>query len=62
MKNEHDDDMDLEVDEGAQGEAEKYAVVNEEIEERDAAAAEVDRMRELQDNLQKAEGEEVEEG
>lgn len=62
MGNEHDDDMDSEVSEGAEGETEKYAVVAEDIDERDAEAAEIDRTRELRNNLEKAEGDEVDEG
>ena len=62
MGNEHDDDMDFEVDEGAEGETQKYAVVAEDLEDRDAEAAEMDRMREVRSNLQKGEGDEVEEG
>jgi hypothetical protein len=45
MRSEHDDDMDPEVNEGAEGETEKYAVVAEDIEQRDAEAAELERAR-----------------
>jgi len=61
MKNEHDDDMSAEVHEGAAGEADQYTVVVEDDEER-AAEADADRLREMQHNLEKAEGDEPEEG
>ena len=62
MANEHDDDMALEVDEGATGEMDMYAVVNEDIEQRDAEAFDSQRLKEVQENLHKAEVDEVEEG
>ena len=62
MRNEHDDDMEPEVNEGAEGETETYAVVAEDIDQRDAEAAEIDRMTEMRNNLQMAEGDEVDEG
>jgi hypothetical protein len=61
MRNEHDDDMEPEVNEGAEGETQKYAVVAEDIDQRDAEAAEVDRMHEMRNNLEKAEAGEVDE-
>lgn len=60
MKNEHDDDMSAEVHEGAEGEADQFAVVAEDDEER-AAEAETDRLHEMQQNLKEAEGEPDEE-
>ncbi len=54
MGSEHDDDMDLEVNEGLTGETEQYAVVAEDIEEREADAAKSDQARELRDALQKS--------
>ena len=62
MGDEHDDDMDLEVNEGLTGETEHYAVVAEDIEERDADAAEVERARESRDNLRKADEDGVNDG
>ena len=62
MGSEHDDDMDLEVNEGLTGETEQYAVVVEDIEEREAETAERARARELRDALQKSQEEDVEEG
>lgn len=50
MSREHDDDMNAEVAEGALGEADRFAVVQEDLEDRDAEA-EQDR------NLEKQEGE-----
>ena len=61
MKNEHDDDMNAEVHEARSGRADQYAVVAEDVEER-AADAESERLREMQHNLEKAEGDELEEG
>lgn len=54
MGDEHDDDMDLEVDEGVTGETEHYAVVAEDIEQRDVDAAETERAHESRDALRKA--------
>jgi hypothetical protein len=54
--------MEPEVNEGAEGETETYAVVAEDIDQRDAEAAEIDRMNEMRNNLQMAEGDEVDEG
>ena len=62
MDHEHDDDMDPEVNDSPNGETEQYAVVAEDIEARDAEAAEVDRLRQLRNNLQQAEEDEVDEG
>jgi hypothetical protein len=59
---EHDDDMDLEVNEGLTGETEHYAEVAEDIEERDADAAEVEAARERRDNLRKAEEDGADDG
>jgi len=61
MNDEHDDDMSAEVGETAQGEAEQYAVVAEDVEQREADA-ESERLREMQHNLDQAEGEADEEG
>jgi len=55
MKDEHDDDMTAEVGEAARGEAEQYAVVADDVEQREADA-ESERLREMQHNLEKAEG------
>jgi hypothetical protein len=62
MGNEHDDDMDAQVEDSAEGETQKFAEVAEDVEERDAEAAEVERMRGIQENLHEAEGDDVEEG
>ena len=62
MDHEHDDDMDPELNDRPNGETEQYAVVAEDIEARDAEAAEVDRLRQLRNNLQQAEEDEVDEG
>lgn len=59
---EHDDDMDLEVDDGLTGETEHYALVVEDIEQRDADASEADRARESRDILRKAAVDDVDEG
>lgn len=61
MKDEHDDDMAAEVGEAVRGEAEQYAVVADDVEQREADA-ESERLREMQHNLEKAEGEVDEEG
>ena len=61
MNHEHDDDMTAEVGEVAQGEAEQYAVVADDVEQRDADA-DSERLREMQHNLEKAEGDADEEG
>lgn len=53
MGGEHDDDMDLEVNDGLTGELEHYALVEEDLEEREAADAESDRARESRETLQK---------
>ena len=58
----HDDDMDLEVDDGLTGETEHYALVVEDIEQRDADASEADRARESRDILRKAAVDDVDEG
>ena len=60
MDHEHDDDMDAEVAEGAQGEADQYAVVAEDVEQRDADA-EAERLKQMEHNIEKAEGDEVDE-
>lgn len=62
MGHEHDDDMDLEVNDGLTGETEHYVAVAEDIEQRDADASEVDRARESRDILRKAEEGDVDEG
>jgi hypothetical protein len=54
MGHEHDDDMDLEVGDGLGGEAEHYAVVTEDVEQREADASEVERANEAQDLLRQA--------
>jgi hypothetical protein len=61
MKHEHDDDMTAEVHEGAGGEADQYVEVAEDIDER-AAESDAERLREMQRNLEQAEGEEAEDG
>ncbi len=60
MTDEHDDDMSAEVHEGAGGEADQYAVVAEDLDER-AAEGEAQRLREMQHNLEQAEGDESDE-
>jgi hypothetical protein len=60
MASEHDDDMALEVTEGAMGETDTYAVVKEDLEDRDAEAADRRRLKEMQENLHKSEGDEIE--
>ena len=60
MASEHDDDMALEVDEGATGETDTYAVVQEDLDDRGAEAGERRRLKEMQENLRKSEGDEVE--
>jgi hypothetical protein len=55
MDDEHDDDMSAEVGENAIGEVDQYAVVDEDIDER-TAEAERERLREMQRNLEQAEG------
>jgi hypothetical protein len=54
MSREHDDDMNAEVGEGARGEADQFAVVQEDLEDRDAEA-EQGRLAEMQRNLEKGE-------
>ena len=61
MNAEHDDDMSAEVGEAARGEAEQFAVVAEDIEDREADE-ENERLREMQHNLEKAEGDTADEG
>ena len=61
MNDEHDDDMNAEVGEAARGEAEQFAVVAEDVEQREADE-ESERLREMQHNLEKAEGDADEEG
>ena len=60
MGSEHDDDMDAEVEEGGEGETQKFAVVAEDIEDRDAES-EQERLQQ-QRELDKAEVDEVDEG
>jgi hypothetical protein len=60
MASEHDDDMAREVDEGATGETDAYAVVNEDVEQRGEEEADSQRLKKMQENLHKAEGDEVE--
>ena len=62
MGGEHNDDMDLEVNEGLSGETEHYAVVAEDFEERQADAEEGDRARESRDALREAQEGGVDEG
>ncbi len=61
MNDEHDDDMTAEVGEAPRGEAEQFAVVAEDVEQREADD-ESERLREMQHNLEKAEGDADEEG
>jgi hypothetical protein len=61
MKDEHDDDMNAEVHEAVRGEADQYVEVAEDVDAR-AAEAERERLREMQHNLEKAEGDELEDG
>ena len=49
MGHEHDDDMALEVDDGLSGETAHYAVVVEDVEQRDADASEVERANRSRD-------------
>ena len=58
MSREHDDDMNAEVGEDARGEADQFAVVEEDLEDRDADEAEQDRLAEMQRNVEKGEGDE----
>jgi hypothetical protein len=60
MASEHDDDMALEVDETAAGEADKYAVVKEDLEQREGDESDSARLKKMQENLHQAEGDEVE--
>jgi hypothetical protein len=62
MAHEHDDDMTAEVHEGASGEADQYAIVAEDVEERQADEAETERLREMKRNLERAEGDDSDEG
>jgi len=61
MTDEHDDDMSAEVGEGGRGEVDQYAVVEEDIDER-TADAERDRLRQMQRNLEQAEGDDPQDG
>ena len=61
MKDEHDDDMSAEVGENAIGEVDQYAVVDEDIDER-TADDERARLKEMQRNLEQAEGDDPQEG
>ena len=58
MNDEHDDDMSAEVGEDAIGEVDQYAIFEEDIDER-TADAERDRLREMQRNLEQAEGDDL---
>jgi len=57
MSREHDDDMTAEVGENARGEADQFAVVSEDLDERDVEAEE-ERLKEMQHNLEQGEGDE----
>jgi hypothetical protein len=59
MNDEHDDDLSSEVGEDAIGEVDQYAVVDEDIDER-TADSERARLREMQHNLEQAEGDDPE--
>ena len=61
MNDEHDDDMSAEVGEHALGEVDQYAVVDEDIDER-TEDSERARHREMQHNLEQAEGDDPEDG
>jgi hypothetical protein len=52
--------MAQEVDETAAGEADKYAVVNEDLEQREGEQSDSARLKKMQENLHEAEGDEVE--
>jgi hypothetical protein len=58
MNDEHDDDMSAEVGEDAIGEVDQYAIVEEDIDE-PTGDAERDRLREMQRNLEQAEGDDL---
>jgi hypothetical protein len=62
MGGEHDDDMDLEVNEGLTGETEHYVMVAEDLEERQADAEEGDRAKASRDALREAQEGGVDEG
>jgi hypothetical protein len=57
MSREHDDDMTAEVGENAGGEADQFAVVAEDLDDRDVEAEE-ERLKEMQHNLEQGEGDE----
>jgi len=57
MSREHDDDMTAEVGENASGEADQFAVVAEDLDDRDVEADE-ERLKEMQHNLEQGEGDE----
>lgn len=59
MNDEHDDDLSAEVGEDAIGEVDQYAVVDEDFDER-TADTERTRLREMQHNLEQAEGDDPE--
>jgi len=59
MNDEHDDDLSAEVGEDAIGEVDQYAVVDEDFDER-TADSERARLREMQHNLEQAEGDDPE--
>ena len=54
MGHEHDDDMDLEVDDGLDGETDHYALVTEDVEQRDAEASEAERANKSRDLVRRA--------
>jgi hypothetical protein len=62
MGHEHDDDMDLEVDDGPAGETEHYALVTEDVEQRDADASEHERADKARDLVRKAQEEDGDDG
>jgi len=57
MSREHDDDMTAEVGENAGGEADQFAVVAEDLDDRDVEAEE-ERLKEMQHNLEQGEDDE----
>ena len=57
MSREHDDEMTAEVGEAVRGEADQFAVVAEDLEDRDAEAEE-ERLQQMQHNLEQGEGDE----
>jgi hypothetical protein len=61
MSHEHDDDLAAEVHEITGGEADQYADVDDDFEQR-TDDAERERLLEMQHNLEQAEGDEPEKG